>query len=319
MGNNDLFIIGAGASKAYGFPTGDELFEIIRNLDFSSDEKIIAAYKKYYDKDFSDYGDGKHIFNFMKSLASELDNSMMVSIDDFIRNRSFWTPELNIEAGLVKRIIAKIIFEHEKNAKGKRITDWLHYLCSSIDREHGKDTDNLKNFFFDLRFITFNYDRLLEYSLYKYFNYDKGINNREMTEMLKDINIIHVNGFLGPLNYSRFGYEENINDANVREIKTTWDKDNSDKAELIKNYILYSNRIFFLGFGYLEENMKKLGLTGTTKILAGKKIYGTASGKTNDEIKRIIDIFKSCGAKEEDIEINKERKAKDLIIDFFNV
>jgi len=319
---SDLFIIGAGASKAYDFPTGEELYGIVRNLDFSSDEKRKVAYKEYYDKDFKNNEDANHIIKFMENLASELDNSMMVSIDDFIRNRSFWSPELNIEAGLVKRIIAKIIFEHEKNAKGKRVTDWLHYLCSSIDREHGKNRDHLRNYFLDLRFITFNYDRLLEYSLYKYFNYDKGINNREIADMLKDMNIIHVNGFLGPLNYSRFGCEENISDANVREIKTTWDKDNSNKAEFINSCISHSSRIFFLGFGYLEENMKKLGLavnteTANTKILADKKIYGTASGKTNDEIKRIIDILKSCGAREENIEINEKRKAKDLIIDFF--
>jgi len=321
---SDLFIIGAGASAAYDFPTGDELYGIIRKLDFSSEEKIKAAYKEYYDKDFSDYGDGKHIFNFMKSLASELDNSMMVSIDDFIRNRNYWTPELNIEAGLIKRIIAKIIFEYEKNAKEKRITDWLHYFCSRVDRVYDKDREHIKNFFLKSKFITFNYDRLLEYSIYKYFDYDKGIDKNEITAILKDMNIIHVNGYLGPLYYSPFGYKENINDANVREIKTTWDKDTDDKTEKINERISYSNRIFFLGFGYLEENMKKLGLTINTettnaKILAGKKIYGTAFGKKEAEIKRIIDILKSCGAEEKDIEINEKRDAKDLIIDFFNI
>jgi hypothetical protein len=310
---SDLFIIGAGASKPYGFPTGEELFEIIRKLDFSSEDIRKAAYKKYYGKDFVENEDNNRILNLMEKLASELEKSMMVSIDDFIRNRTIGWSNIDLQADLVKRIIAKTIFEYEKNAKTKHTIDWLHYLCSLVDRKNG---EYYKDFFHRSKFVTFNYDRLLEYSIYKYLDYDKGIREREIAEMLNN-NIIHANGYLGPLNNFRFGYDENISDASVKALKTPWDKEAAQQAEKIKEYIVFSNRVFFLGFGYLEENMKKLGLVANnTDILEDKNVFATAHKKTDAEIKRITGILESCGAK--DIEINKERTAKDLIIDFFD-
>jgi len=307
---SDLFIIGAGASKPYGFPTGEELFEIIRNLDFSSEDKRKTAYKKYYGKDFV-YNDN-NILKFMENLVSELEKSMMVSIDDFIRNRDFGRSNIvETQAGLVKRIIAKTIFECEENAKTKRVTDWLHYLCSLVDRINNREGS--KFFFLNSKFITFNYDRLLEYSVYKYFDCDKGVEEREIAEMLKNMHIIHANGYLGPLYHARFGYKD-INDASVKTIKTAWDNNTDDTTKIINEYIDLSDRIFFLGFGYLEENMKKLGLTANTKILAGKKIFGTAYKMSDYKIRDIESRLKLCGALQPNI---KDCETVDLIRDFF--
>jgi len=315
---NDLFIIGAGASVPYGFPAGEELFEKIRKLDFSTEDKRKAAYKKYYNKDFAALEENDRILGLMEGLVSELERSMMVSIDDFIRNRVFWGSDFDIQADLIKRIIARIIFECEKNAKENYNKDWLHYLCSIVDRSDNKTNQKAKNYFLFSKFITFNYDRLLEYSIYKYFDCDKGIENGKIAEMLNKMHIIHANGYLGALNFACFGSEV-IRDTNIKSMKTAWDKD-ADTVKIgksIKEHIEFSDRIFFLGFGYLEENMKKLGLVGKSNILAGKKIYGTAYKKTDNEIKHIIHTLQSCGAK--NIEINKERNAKDLILDFFDM
>jgi hypothetical protein len=315
---SDLFIIGAGASKPYGFPTGEELFGKITELDFSSEEKRKIAYKEYYNKDCTASEDDIKILNFMKGLASELKNSMMVSIDDFIRTRTYGNDKMDIQANLVKRIIAKIIFNCERNSKNKYNMDWLHYLCSFVDRI--RDRDKIKFYFLNSKFITFNYDRLLEYSVYKYFDCDKGVEETEIAEILKNMNIIHPNSYLGPLYFACFG-DNNIRDNSINEIKTVWDKktkEDIEKDKYIEEYISFSERIFFLGFGYLEENMKKLGLDTNTNILAGKKIYGTAYKKTDAEFNHILAMLRNCGAETENIEINKERTAKDLIIDFFN-
>ncbi|MEA2096599.1 MAG: hypothetical protein U9P73_07915, partial [Candidatus Cloacimonadota bacterium] len=50
-----------------------------------------------------------------------------------------------------------------------------------------------------------------------------------------------------------------------------------------------AKRIFFLGFGFAEENLEILNLI--SNINANQKIYGTAKGLTKNEISKIKSYF----------------------------
>jgi len=299
---SDLFIIGAGASVPYGFPCGEKLLEEIKSLESSAIELRREIYRKVLIYNSHHIVDGK-IF---KKILSDLNNSLMTSIDDFIRNKNSESYEYNI---IIKRIIAAFILRYENNMK--RGSNWIEYLLTSIDRR-----DNAFKKFFKSRFIIFNYDRVFEHKIFKYLISEKNRSKDMAMEIINKMNIFHLHGYLGHFDKLGFG-EEQMENSIPENFETVWDSKNAYIKQIInkaKEYITFSERVFFLGFGYLEENMIKLGLTANTKILAKKKISGTAYKMSDYKIRDIESRLKLCGAMQPNI---KDCEAVDLIKDFF--
>jgi hypothetical protein len=148
-----------------------------------------------------------------------------------------------------------------------------------------------------VRFITFNYDRSFEYFLHDSFIHaffeklGEYLNKQEYEEILKQIPypIIHVYGKVDEIELHGGGVYKNDNysfDAIERLSKNIHvigeERQNSSKEE-IPNLFTEYKRIFFLGFGYAGENLEALDIP---EVLNSKhKIYGTAQGKTESEIK----------------------------------
>jgi hypothetical protein len=146
------------------------------------------------------------------------------------------------------------------------------------------------------------------------FGKDKKRIEEEVWEKLEKMEIIHIHGYLGNLKTIAFGDSKNEHyDFIVRNMKTIWEKEDKDKK--IQHYFLECNRIFFLGFGWLEDNMRLLDLDNKgKKILSGKEIYGTAFKMSENKVKNIEDRLKLCGALQPNI---KNCEAVNLIKDFF--
>jgi hypothetical protein len=330
---SDLFIVGAGASVPYGFPTGESLFDEIRELNYRNeylkDENCKNDYFKYFGKIGKSY-DMQTTMKLMYNFTVDIKESSMVSIDDFLRNRK----KLNdIQNKFGKMVIAKKILDAERNSKTKielkNKIDWFNYLFSFIDRD-----DNLFNDFFNnSTFITFNYDRLLEYKILEFLCYDKNFKEEEASKKLEKVKIIHVNGCLGNLRDIEFGKNEEKEWNSwekdydiiypdyffmIDNMKTIWEYDDNDikqKQNDIMKIFEKSTRIFFIGFGWLEYNMKLLCLDNIEKnLLDKKKLYGTALGISEYKIKLLENGLKLCGACELNI---KNCNAVDLIKDFF--
>ncbi len=128
-------------------------------------------------------------------------------------------------------------------------------------------------------FITFNYDRSLEHYLFKSLkNTFRMAPEAAIVEQLKRISIHHVYGQIdylpwqnGQKSYgSNYSYEEIL--GIVPNIKTMFEMTASDKEEL-KNAIGSARRIYFLGFGYDESNMRVIGLPDA--IRPGHHVSGT--------------------------------------------
>ena len=281
-----LFILGAGASKPYGCPTGDELrADIIDNFaaDFddldggkSTDHKVMAR---------------EHIESFTKNF----DNSSLKSIDQYLAIN----PKYDQYIG--KIAIALSILKHEnKSCFNEKIfdakEDWYKYLYNRM-ADNCKNPDDHKYFFDNkVAFITFNYDRSLEYYIYNSFfhSFNQERNNiRNNIKSYVPFTIIHVYGSVGPLSLPdwynsspdyRRKYDYFIMVQKRSEgIKVIGDERNGESFnDQIKKLFQDYKRIFFLGFGYAPENLDILDLPNNIDPQCA--IYGSAKGMTEKEI-----------------------------------
>lgn len=307
--SSQVLIIGAGGSKPYGFPTGDEMYnEIKRSLPkvvhFVLNEHQYTK-RNDWEKDAIDF-------------SEQLKRTSSVSVDKY----------LNINTGFLDigiRAIALNIFKHEKDStlpfdKKLEKEDWYSYLYKKITQSIYNKNDLFEISDTKISFITFNYDRSLEHylfeNLYGLF-VNSGITREELFNYFKELDFLHVYGSLGRLpwqtgvygtsyrqtgekfEYISYGKASNrmpleflSKDLNISLMYENRKLSNEIKKaqELIAN----ASRVLFLGFGYDEKNLEILGLP---QLLRGKKVFGTALGSTKNEI---IHIKKLLGLKLED-------------------
>jgi len=270
-----VLILGAGASNPYGFPIGAELRDyIFRSFPSKFVEHVVietgpqqrAALRK------------------VQKFASSFHKSSTPSIDLFLaRNK-----DLSVFG---KKAIAVSLMEHEKisryreNIKDHSTQDWYSYLYKRMTEK--LITPENYNHFGDnkISFLTFNYDRLLKYIIEdSLLNSFISVDPQKKREQFEKIKIHHIYGCIDKLPFyggRRLGAENNLSDINrcsqnIKIVHETLEMKN-EVQEIIKN----AERIFFLGFGYAEENLQALGI-GTIDY-GTKKIYGTSLGLTERE------------------------------------
>ncbi|MDR0516874.1 MAG: hypothetical protein LBH25_07515 [Fibromonadaceae bacterium] len=126
--------------------------------------------------------------------------------------------------------------------------------------------------------------------------------------------IIHTHGYIANLKDVPFGRKDVDYDSIYGNIKTAKEI-KEDIKKKIQSYFKECSRIFFIGFGWIGDNMKLLRLDNRAKnILRGKEIYGTAYEMSDYNIRNIENRLKLCGALQPNI---RNCKAVDLIRDFF--
>lgn len=169
-----------------------------------------------------------------------------------------------------------------------------------------------------------NYDRVFEYSIYLYLTREKKCKHDEAKNLIKQMEIIHPHEYLGNLDKLDFGSDW-LPDEAPKQLRTVWDKKNGFEEiyNMIYEYVTESDRIFFLGFGYLKENLEVLGIKPSNSItrvnnniLSRKEVYGTAKGLSKTKITNIENLMKSCGASKVEI---KDYSANDLIKEYFDI
>ncbi|MCL2207241.1 MAG: hypothetical protein FWB90_03990 [Fibromonadales bacterium] len=327
---SDLFIIGAGASKPYGFPTGYELLKKMKGLKTLMNKseqlhqsEIDRLKKKSYPlkdpeaeimeenlelrKEMSRIGtDDPRVAKIFNNALDELSKSQAPSVDDFLRNRTDI-----YEINMTKMILSKIILFYERRYRKREVEsdiDWIQYLCTYTDRK------NNLNDFLKSKFIIFNYDRIFEYCILNYLTSENKCHRSNGLHMVVNcMDITHVHGDLGKLDKFEFGSE--FNDIEFTRLRTVWDKKDEFKNVYseINKYFLESNRVFFLGFGYLKENLDVLEINQGSNILSGKEIYGTIKNLAKTKIESLM---KSCGAKSVKM---VECTANELVKEYFDV
>jgi len=246
-----VLILGAGASMPYGFPSGHELrqricqgdaYHYLRNYFGSRAEEFVTAFK----------------------------NSRLFSIDAFLAKRTEFT---DVGKAAIAAILCKLenprIFDGPATPYNTDWDDWYSVLWNKLASKANTIEDFKSN---QLKIITFNYDRSLEYFLITSISNTYNVSFYKAQEVLDLIPIVHIYGQLGTLSEvtdrSRRcrAFLDNVNDADLgiasEGIKVIPEaRDDEEVFSKLVEWYKAAHNIAFLGFGFDDLNIKRLGIT----------------------------------------------------------
>jgi hypothetical protein len=279
-----VFILGAGASKPYGFPLGLELREIICDLTYNR-----AAHYEWV-RNLTTHSNFTN--DQIEEFRSVFTGSQTASIDSFLSRHS-------VQYGAIgKAIIASIIIGFEKSQlfASHNISDnWYFNLWNTMQSGAHAIDDLSQN---NVKFITFNYDRTLEFFLYTACKNTFAIEPDIALSAIKKFPILHLYGSLGNFNF--------VDQDNAREFSAELSpiklalasaalkvipeaRDDDIQFKQARNWLREAESICFLGFGFDPINCKRLNLFNIleAKIEQGlsiPRVVASMLGKTAPEV-----------------------------------
>ena len=257
-----VLILGAGSSAHCGYPLGVTLISRLCSLD---DHWIQHNAPNIWEIDD------------IKAFLKKLSYSGHYSIDTFLESN----PSM---ADMGKFLITQELKkqEHIDNLFPATKSGWYQYLFNRLLPEKGNNNfaDN------KLSIITFNYDRSIEAYLHTALQARLNIDERDATEFLKQLNIIHVHGILG--DYPTIPYTNMETNTEmliaisqkiqiIYEIADQEDRFCNSMFEQAHEALLNAERIYFLGFGFHPDNIRRLRFF-TPDNTANRMIRGTITG-----------------------------------------
>jgi len=310
MSSFTTYIIGAGASaeisigKDRFFPVGDVLKHQIANAYALKQDGMAANLAHpFFQSALVQVSskNGQLNSNEMREFvhASQIiRNSMPLapSIDHFV-----YAHNQNSKVAFCAKVaILKLILEAEQNSilnmkpdndqsfysKFQRLenTWYSKFFKSLIENctleELGQKLSHIK-------FIVFNYDRCVEHFLFQSIKTYFDISDKDTIEILKNLEIIHVYGKLGDLEWQNndkflpFGERHNALNfieltSNIRTFSERT-REYANELERLQDIVRASKKYLFLGFSYSDLNMELLaGSKPSPSKDSGKYCFGTA-------------------------------------------
>ena len=273
-----VFILGAGASTPYGFPLASKLRKYIISDNFRRN------YAGYFTRSENQQNnEGLPPPELMERMIRIFDNSDIKSIDFWLARNSDYLPcgKTAIVRSILIKEDKKLLREGSVSKEGNWYTEIFNsiiegcYNFDDIDFSDGK-----------ISFITFNYDRSLEYYLYNSLRASfNRIQPSKIIDKLKQLPIIHVYGGVGSLPWQNeimpveYGIGEVSPDifCNLSSnIQIMIEEIEPERIKAINKLISNASRIFFLGIGYHPENLKLLNLE--KHLNSFTQVYGTGIG-----------------------------------------
>jgi hypothetical protein len=297
-----VFVLGAGASWHYGYPTGEELVLEIREkadrlfsdvsiletagahslLDFQLDELGLTREEaRSYPTPGTQW---QRLRTLSQSMAQRLRLINPLVIDYFLgQNRDLQK--------LGRLLIGAVLLQCEKhrrpaNRPPHEKHDWYRFLFYKLCENCNQSDDLLRN---RVSFVTFNYDISLEIFLRDALFHTEIFDVIDVEAFLGDNRIIHVYGALKsprppqPLRLQSLHHDPNIKRLN--DALTFWDEahfrskdirviDPLDKVadeviEGVRNRIVNAERGYILGYGFDENNSKRIGIDAWKKVTGG--------------------------------------------------
>lgn len=292
-----VLVLGAGASKPFGFPLGQDLLnEVVRDLHFKDPNgKVGELVKVGFDNPS------------IQSFRSALAYSAQPSIDAFLEHR----PEF-LEIG--KAAIAQALMRYESQDSlfdpAREDANWYKYLFGKMCP--GRIEDFAKN---KLSVVTFNYDRSLEHFLFTaLYNSFQHLENT-CAEVLKSLQVVHVHGQLGYLPWQGVhrrqtpvkAYDGEVGLEAIKHatqlIRVVHENNDEDpEYKRARDLLCAAQRIVFLGFGYHEANVRRLRpqdwighIKKSNNEYQARRIQGTSYGLTGKEAEEKCRMFVERG------------------------
>ena len=242
-----VLILGAGASAPYGLPIGIALRDYILKLPPDS-------YSRYLDE----LGIQQPQF---REFLTQFSRSGFLSIDAFLEERSRWMK-------IGKFAIAFTLINHEHTRKlfppYAPKDHWFNALWLKLKKKTWNEVKQTT-----LRIVTFNYDRCLEYYLARVIANNFGVSFTEVFRWLSQVFVIHVHGTLGDYTLLNYYWKDPKKGEQVIDgIKNAIDaivvvseaNPKTRQFARARTAISRANSVAFIGFGFGESNMSRLGL-----------------------------------------------------------
>ena len=311
------FVLGAGASHSYGFPLGKSLIKSI-----ISETSVFSLDRHQQQTDFINsllitlellLKKSPNIITIAK-FHEALRSSNVQSIDKFLQFRS-----ANAEFEIIgKASIGYLLAPYELPEITRSYTthgdrpksevnwnggdDWLGHIWDAMI-SGPKTADEVLNS--PISFVTFNYDRSLEFLLTDFAKGLFGWDDTEANRMLEAFPITHIYGDLGAFprqciggSYLAYqGSPRGYAEAAASRIKTIHElvgaKDGGHITTLenAKSALRRAERIVFLGCAFHEENMQLLDINSWQ---SRKEIYFSHYGLTKIEVNRAQKFFSAA-------------------------
>ena len=304
-----VFVIGAGASWHYGYPTGDGLIKLTRHfaqsLRADVDRFLKLAWFVELDYQKGRYGrqpnDGMTHHTRTKEECDEfinaLDDFAPRSIDHFLSHK----PALG---DLGRMLIARALSECWKKSLERRpyqrsddhseyhhqsSDDWVRFVFDILSSGFDDPKELLDATRNDVKFITFNYDRSLERRLVSALNSSDKIRGASIAEtFVSDERIVHVYGALREVTASnrKDDPEAVWNKAFIasQDICVIGGPDKQRHRELqarAKEWIGRADDIFVLGYGFDRTNSALIGLDQLAGARRQRRVFLTNFGNSN--------------------------------------
>lgn len=265
-----VLVLGAGASVHVDYPLGGSLIDdLCRQRDLACQKNPSVSWSN------------DEVDHFLTRLS----RAGHSSIDAFLET-------VPAQSDLGKYLIAREMKRHEDINRlfPPHNSGWYRYLFNSLLGGDGAPAFAESR----LSIITFNYDRSLKVYLHEALKARFEMSSDEASTTLSNIPIIHVHGSLGP--YPEIPYQSGFKTDEILEIskqiqiihEVSDREDGFCSPEFKQAHELLSSaeRIFFLGFGFHPDNIRRLRffIPENTK---GRSIIATTAGMGPIEIKNL--------------------------------
>jgi uncharacterized protein (DUF3820 family) len=298
-----VLVLGAGASMPFGFPSGQVLADIAKEQLFTREFRPSGTLGPGFPAEMNwTFGLIKDKFG---KRAQDFGGQLLqadVFIDAFLEYQTGEFLEIGkaaIAAALLpcetqERLYDRFMYQRLKSWLGKKEqkddkqNNWYQLLWSELDAPFDQFEEN------ELSIVTFNYDRSLEHYLFTSLKSRyPGKTDEECADKISSIPIVHVHGKLGPLPWQvdradiaklsvpynsmkaqpgigelaphANGSKRSFFDRARNSIKVIHESQESAELKQARELIANCDRLLFLGFGYHEENVKRLGIASLSR------------------------------------------------------
>jgi hypothetical protein len=298
LARKTVFVIGAGASHEFGLPLGMDLLDAIHStirqatLNTLTDKFFLSIIKSSIPNINSDTQ--RKLARFAEGLP------LLKSIDRYL---DFHKDDMEL-VSIGKFAISYQILLAEQRSKlridqtnpqplAAASNTYLRGLFSLMTED--TTPASISDMFNNISFICFNYDRCIEAYFHLAVKALLDCSAQKASEVCNNLKISHPYGTVGKLFNSfppndhlsnfLFGQDiatENLANRSWEGIRTfTENMDDEIKLNAIHTLISEAERIIFIGFSFLEQNMKLL--TTPTRRISAKEILATNLGMSQSD------------------------------------
>lgn len=264
-----VLILGAGSSVPYGLPTGRELLLQTAEMLRSGNQVILDLFRQL---EIPTEAPG--------AFALLLLESMQPSVDAFLENQPKFlrVGKAAIAAALIPREIQRTIEQRDSHM------NWYEYLFHQL----GPNTTDFEQS--HLTVVTFNYDRSLEYFLYNALARAFLMDHDGTLALYSRTPIIHLHGSLGAPHFISTEGRTYSTRLDLKSLSIASSGIRIPRAEeidetpfhLAAEAINEAEVLCFLGFGYLPQNIRRLGIQRAEE----RSIFGSAFHLPKNDISR---------------------------------